>query len=92
MVVRTKIFNTDDFVPKYNRNGYDIIRDAYSKDEAMRKEIFYHKCKSTNILIQKGDGYQINWADFMALFVTIEKKDIVLMRLNTNQIAQKNYC
>lgn len=67
MFGRIKVFNKDKFYPKYDRNGYEIIRDAYSQDEVMRKDIFCPKCNSKNILIQKGDGNRINGTDFIAV-------------------------
>ena len=67
MFGRIKVFNKDEFYPKYDRNGYEIIRDVYSQDEVMRKDIFCPKCNSKNILIQKGDGHRINGADFIAI-------------------------
>lgn len=67
MFGRIKVFNKDEFYPKYDRNGYEIIRDAYSQDEVMKKDIFCPKCNSKNILIQKGDGHKINDADFIAV-------------------------
>ena len=33
----------------------------------MGKDVFCPKCNSKNILIQKGDGYKINGADFIAI-------------------------
>lgn len=67
MFGRIKVFNKDEFYPKYDRNGYEIIRDSYSQDEVMRKDIFCPECNSKNILIQKGDGHKINGADFIAV-------------------------
>mgnify|MGYP004490313865 FL=1 len=67
MFGRIKVFNKDELYPKYDRNDYEIIRDAYSQDEVMRKDIFCPKCNSKNILIQKGDGHRINGADFIAV-------------------------
>ena len=67
MFGRIKVFNKDEFYPKYDRNGYEIVRDVYSQDEAMRKDVFCPKCHSKNILIQKGDGHRINGADFIAV-------------------------
>lgn len=67
MFGRIKIFNKDEFYPKYDRNGYEIVRDAYSQNEVMGKEVFCPKCNSKNILIQKGDGHRINGADFIAV-------------------------
>lgn len=67
MFGRIKVFNKDEFYPRYDRNGYEIIRNAYSQDEVMRKDIFCPKCNSKNILIQKGDGHRIKGADFIAV-------------------------
>ena len=36
MFGRIKIFNKDEYVPKYDRNGYEIVRDAYSQNEVMK--------------------------------------------------------
>lgn len=67
MFGRIKVFNKTEFYPKYDRNGYEIIKDSYSQDEVMRKNIFCPKCNSKNILIQKGEGHRINGADFIAV-------------------------
>ena len=67
MFGRIKVFNKDEFYPKYDRNGYEIIRDVYSQEEVIKKDVFCPKCNSKNILIQKGDGYKINGADFIAI-------------------------
>ena len=67
MFGRIKVFNKDEFYPKYDKNGYEIVRDAYSQNEVMGKDVFCPKCNSKNILIQKGDGHRINGADFIAV-------------------------
>lgn len=67
MFGRIKVFNKDEFYPKYDRNGYEIIRDSYSQDEVMRKDIFCPKCNSKNILIQKGEAHRINGSNFIAV-------------------------
>lgn len=67
MFGRIKVFNKDGFYPKYDRNGYEIIRDVYSQEEVIKKDVLCPKCNSKNILIQKGDGYKINGADFIAI-------------------------
>ena len=74
MFGRIKVFNKDEFYPKYDRNGYEIVRDAYSQNEVMGKEVFCPKCNSKNILIQKGDGHRINGADFIAVICHKSKK------------------
>lgn len=67
MFGRIKVFNKDEFYPKYDRNGYEIARDVYSQEEVIKKDVLCPKCNSKNILIQKGDGYKINGADFIAI-------------------------
>ena len=67
MYGRIKVFNKDEFYPKYDRNGYEIIGDSYSQDEVMGMNVFWLKCYPTNILIQKGDEHRINGADFIAV-------------------------
>lgn len=75
MFGRVKDFNTSEFVPKYGYNGYEIIRDAYSKDEVFLKEYFNcPKCNSTNIILQKGDGFNINGDDFIGIICNDCKK------------------
>ena len=67
MFGRIKVFSKDEFYPKYDRNGYEIMRDYYSQDEVMVIDVFCPKCNSKNVLIQKGDGHRINGADFIAI-------------------------
>ena len=68
MFGRIKLFNKNEYYPKYDKNGYEIIRDYCSQKEIMSKEnIICPVCKSKNILIQKGDGHKINGSDYIAL-------------------------
>lgn len=87
MFGRIKVFNKDEFYPIYDRNGYEIIRDAYSQDEVMKKDIFCPKCNSKNILIQKGDGHRINGADFIAVICHDCKKVY-----GVNDVKYKSNC
>ena len=75
MFGRIKIFNKDEFVPKYNRNGYEIIRD-YCKQEDVNKngKVYCPKCDSTDIIIQKGDGENIYGIDEIAIICNHCKK------------------
>lgn len=68
MFGRIKVFNKDEFVPKYDRNGYEIVRD-YCKQESVHKDgmAYCPKCNSKNIIIQKGDGECINGLDEIAI-------------------------
>lgn len=67
MFGRIKVFNQDEFYPKYDRNGYEIIRDAYSQYEVMKEEVFCPKCHSKDISVIKGDGFRIDGADFIGI-------------------------
>ena len=67
MFGRIKLFNKDEFYPKYNKNGYEIIRDAYSQDEVMKEEVICPKCHSQDISVIKGDGFIIDGADFIGI-------------------------
>ena len=87
MFGRIKVFNKDEFYTIYDRNGYEIIRDAYSQDEVMKKDIFCPKCNSKNILIQKGDGHRINGADFIAVICHDCKKVY-----GVNDVKYKSNC
>lgn len=75
MFGRIKIFGKDEFVPKYNRDGYEIIRD-YCKQGDVNKEgrIFCPKCNSTDIVIQKGEGEYIYGLDEIAIICNKCKK------------------
>ena len=39
MFGRIKVFNKDEFYPTYAKDGYEIIRDAYSQDEVKGVEV-----------------------------------------------------
>ena len=74
MFGRIKIFNKDEYVHKYDRNGYEIVRDAYSQNEAMKEEVKCPKCNSKNISVLKGDGFSIVGADYIAIICNDCKK------------------
>lgn len=74
MFGRVKIFNKDEYVPRYDRNGYEIVRDAYSQNEVMKEEIKCPKCNSKNISVLKGDGFSIVGADYIAIICNDCKK------------------
>lgn len=74
MFDRIKIFNKDEYVPKYDRNGYEIVRDAYSQNEVMKEEVKCPKCNSKNISVLKGEGFSIIGADYIAIICNYCKK------------------
>ena len=75
MFGRIKIFCKNEFVPKYNENGYEIIRDYCKQiDVNKNKEICCPKCSSTNVVIQKGNGKYIYGLDEIAIIYNNCKK------------------
>lgn len=75
MFGRIKVFNKDEFVPKYDRNGYEIVRD-YCRQIDVHKDggVFCPKCNSNDIIIQKGDGECIYGLDEIAIICNKCKK------------------
>lgn len=53
--------------PKYNRNGYEVIRDVYSQDEVIKEEVVCLKCHSKDISVIKGDRFRIDGTDFIGI-------------------------
>ena len=87
MFGRIKIFNKDEYVPKYDRNGYEIVRDAYSQNEVMKEEAKCPKCNSKNISVLKGDGFSIVGADYIAIICSDCKKEY-----GFNDVKYKTNC
>lgn len=67
MFGRIKVFNNDEFYPKYSSEGYEIIRDAYSQDVVMKKEVKCPRCGSLDISLLKGNGFNISGPDFIGI-------------------------
>ena len=68
MFGRIKIFNKNEFYPKYDKNGYEIIRDyCEQKEVTLNNNISCPKCNSNNISIIKGDGRYIDGMDYIAV-------------------------
>ena len=66
--VRIKIFNKDEYVPKYNRDWYEIVRDFCSRNDIYKNEdAICLKCNSNNIVMQKGYEYNIYGLDEIAI-------------------------
>ena len=66
--------NKDEYVPKYDRNGYEIVRDAFSSNVVFKEKVLCPVCSSNNIIIQKGDGFNIIGNDEIALICNNCKK------------------
>ena len=68
MFGRIKKFNKNEFYPKYDKNGYEIIRDyCEQKEVTLNNNISCPKCNSNNISIIKGDGRYIDGMDYIAV-------------------------
>ena len=75
MFGRIKIFNKDEYVPKYDNNGYKIIRDYCSQNDINKDgKVICPKCNSKDIIIQKGDGFNIYGLDEIAIICNKCKK------------------
>lgn len=68
MFGRIKIFNMDQYVPRYNSDRYEIIRDYCNQDDVYYEDrVICPKCKSINTTILKGDGRYIDGFDGIAV-------------------------
>lgn len=71
MFGRIKSVYTGEFIPKYDfYNGYEIVRDACSQKDYK----YCPECKGDNIVIEKGEGHNINGLDFIAIVCNDCKK------------------
>ncbi len=60
--------------PKYDKNGYEIIRDyCKQKDININIVVYCPKCNSSNISILKGDEKYINGLDEIAIIQYMQK-------------------
>ncbi|MBO5183133.1 MAG: hypothetical protein J6B64_01920 [Bacilli bacterium] len=67
MFGRIKVFNKDEYFPKYNSDGYEIVRDYCKQDDINNREVCCPKCNSSDISILKGDGRYIDGLDEIAI-------------------------
>lgn len=74
MFGRIKVFNKDEFFPKYDNNGYEFIRDYCRQEDVMKDKVICPVCNSNNIIVQKGEGHYINGADYIAIICNDCKK------------------
>lgn len=65
MFGRIKIFNKDEFYPKYDIDGYEIVRDYCNKEVVFEPKC--PRCKSKNIYLLKGNGFKIIGSDIIGI-------------------------
>lgn len=77
MFGRIKVFNKDEFVPKYGYNGYEIVRDVFDKKQVSLDDNPHCPiCDSKDIILLKGDGYNIYGDDAIGIICNTCKKSI----------------
>lgn len=68
MFGRIKVFNKDEYFPKYNSDGYEIVRDFCRQNDVNKNnKVCCPKCNSSDISILKGDGRYISGLDEIAI-------------------------
>ena len=74
MFGRIKILLKDEFIPKFNKNGYEIIRDYCTQESIHNNDVCCPLCKGKNIIIQKGNGENIYGLDEIGIICNDCKK------------------
>lgn len=75
MFGRIKVFNKDEFVPKYGYNSYEIARDIFDKKQvSLGNNPHCPICDSKDIILLKGNGYNIYSDDAIGIICNACKK------------------
>lgn len=74
MFGRIKLFDKNEYFPKYNKDGYEIVRDYCNYNDNLECPV----CHSKNVVIQKGNGNNIIGLDLIAIICNECKKNIWL--------------
>lgn len=70
MFGRIKLFDKNEYFPKYNKDGYEIVRDYCYHNDNLECPV----CHSKNVVIQKGNGNNIIGLDLIAIICNECKK------------------
>ena len=70
MFGRIKLFDKNEYFPKYNKDGYEIVRDYCNHNDKLECPV----CHSKNIALQKGNGNNIIGLDLIAIICNECKK------------------
>lgn len=90
MFGRIKVFNKDEFVPKYGYNGYEIVRDVFDKKQVSLDDNPHCPiCDSKDIILLKGDGYNIYGDDAIGIICNTCKKVYGFNDVNYKQNCPK---
>ena len=75
MYGRMKVFGCDEFVPTYTEEGYEIIRDYCGQNDILiRRKIRCPKCHSKDVVLLKGNGFEIIGNDTIGILCNSCKK------------------
>lgn len=90
MFGRIKVFNKDEFVSKYGYNGYEIVRDVFDKKQVSLDDNPHCPiCDSKDIILLKGDGYNIYGDDAIGIICNTCKKVYGFNDVNYKQNCPK---
>lgn len=70
MFGRIKLFDKNEYFPKYNKDGYEIVRDYCNHNDNLECPV----CHSKNVVIQKGNRNNIIGLDLIAIICNECKK------------------
>lgn len=70
MFGRIKLFDKNEYFPKYNKDGYEIVRDYCNHNDNLECPV----CHSKNVAIQKGNRNNIIGLDLIAIICNECKK------------------
>ncbi len=70
MFGRIKLFDKNEYFPKYNKDGYEIVRDYCNHNDNLECPV----CHSKNVVIQKGNWNNIIGLDLIAIICNECKK------------------
>lgn len=70
MFGRIKLFDKNEYFPKYNKDGYEIVRDYCNHNDNLECPV----CHSKNVVIQKDNGNNIIGLDLIAIICNECKK------------------
>ena len=89
---KLKYFNKYEFVPRYNRDVYEIVRN-YCKQEGIHKDgmVFCPKYNYKDIIMQKGERHIINGLDEIAIICNKCKKVYESSDVNYYPSCPKDY-
>lgn len=75
--IKDKVSIDNEYLKKLNmhtRDGYEISNKMFSQKVSWGEHVYCPECNSLNILVLKGDGFQIKGLDFIGIICNECKK------------------